>query len=120
MLMCFAFFAFNDGGWSDQVLFRAVPRTPANGKAVTFNITGNGFFSAMGIPVVEGRTYNAQDLVNSPKVAGINQTMARRFFPNGSAIGQHFGIGDTPDHPGEIEVIGVLKDAKYSLSTKVP
>ncbi|WP_348263977.1 ABC transporter permease [Telmatobacter sp. DSM 110680] len=109
----FAFFAFNDGGWSDQVLFQGVPRTPANGKAVNFNITGNGFFSAMGIPLVEGRTYNSQDLQNSPKVAVINQTMARRFFPNRSAIGQHFGIGETPDHLGEIEVIGVVKDAKY-------
>ncbi|HKO20166.1 MAG TPA: ABC transporter permease [Acidobacteriaceae bacterium] len=109
----FAFFTFNDGGWSDQVLFQGVPRTPANGKAVEFNITGNGFFSAMGIPLVEGRTYNSQDQQNSPKVAVINQTMARRFFPNGSAIGQHFAIGETPDHPGEIEVIGVAKDAKY-------
>jgi len=109
----FAFFAFNDGGWSDQVLFQGVPRTPANGKAVNFNITGNGFYSAMGIPLVEGRTYNSQDLQNSPKVAVINQTMARRFFPNRSAIGQHFGIGETPDHLGEIEVIGVVKDAKY-------
>jgi predicted permease len=109
----FAFFAFNDGGWSDQVLFQGVPRTPANGKAVNFNITGNGFFSAMSIPLVEGRTYNSQDLQNSPKVAVINQTMARRFFPNRSAIGQHFGIGETPDHLGEIEVIGVVKDAKY-------
>jgi predicted permease len=109
----FAFFAFNDGGWSDQVLFQGVPRTPANGKAVNFNITGNGFFLAMGIPLVEGRTYNSQDLQNSPKVAVINQTMARRFFPDRSAIGQHFGIGETPDHLGEIEVIGVVKDAKY-------
>ncbi|MGA9671143.1 MAG: ABC transporter permease [Terracidiphilus sp.] len=109
----FAFFAFNDGGWSDQVLFQDVPRTPANGKAIHFNITGNGFFSAMGIPLVKGRTYNSQDRQNSPKVAVINQTMARRFFPNGSAIGQHFAIGETPDHPGEIEVIGVVKDAKY-------
>jgi predicted permease len=109
----FAFFAFHDGGWSDQVLFQGVQRTPANGKAVNFNITGNGFFSAMGIPLLEGRTYNSQDLQNSPKVAVINQTMARRFFPNRSAIGQHFGIGETPDHLGEIEVIGVVKDAKY-------
>lgn len=109
----FAFFAFNDGGWSDRVLFQGVPRTPANGKIVTFNITGNGFFSAMGIPLLEGRTYNSQDQQTSPKVAVINQAMARRFFPNGSAVGQHFSIGDTPDHPGEIEVIGVVKNAKY-------
>jgi predicted permease len=109
----FAFFTFNNGGWNDLVLFQGVPRTPANGKDVNFNITGNGFFAAMGIPVIEGRTYNAEDRLHSPKVAVINETMAKRFFPNGSAIGQHFGIGEMPDHPGEIEVIGVVKDTKY-------
>ncbi len=109
----FAFFTFNEGGWSDQVLFQGIPRTPANGDQVYFNITGNGFFSTMGIPLIEGRTFNSQDTQNSPKVAVINETMARRFFPNGSPIGHRFGIGETPDHPGEIEVIGVVKDAKY-------
>ena len=109
----FAFFAFNDGGWSDLVLFQGIPRTPANGEDVSFNITGNGFFSAMGIPLIAGRTFNSSDQQNSPKVAVINETMARRFFPNTSPVGQHFAIGETPDHPGEIEVIGVVKDAKY-------
>lgn len=109
----FSFISFNSGGWDDQVLFQGVPRTPANGQDVNFNITSNGFFSAMGIPVLEGRTFSSEDHMGSPKVAVINQTMARRFFPNRSAIAQHFGIGETPDHPGEIEVIGVVKDAKY-------
>ncbi len=109
----FAFFTFDQGGWTDLALFQGVRRTPANGENVSYNIVGNGFFSAMGIPLIEGRTFNAQDTRNSPMVAVINQTMARRFFPNSSPIGHHFGIGETPDHPGEFEVIGVVKDAKY-------
>jgi predicted permease len=109
----FAFFSFNDGGWNDQVLFQGVPRTPANGENVNFNITGNGFFSAMGIPLVAGRTFTSEDQQNSNNVAVINESMARRFFPNSSPIGHRFGIGETPDHPGEKEVIGVVKDAKF-------
>jgi len=109
----FAFFTFNQGGWTDLVLFPDVPRTQANGKDVFFNITGNGFFSTMGIQLVEGRLFNAHDTQSSNKVAVINETMARRFFPNGSAIGHRFGLGEIPDHPGEKEVIGVVKDAKY-------
>lgn len=112
----FAFFTFNTGGWSDQVLFQGVPRTPDNGDNVNFNIAGNGFFTTMGIPLVAGRTFNSQDQPGMPKVAVINETMAHRFFPNSSPIGHRFGIGDTPDHPGEFEVIGVVKDAKnFSL-----
>ena len=109
----FSFFAFNDGGWSDRVLFQGVPLTPANGQPVNFNIIGNGFFSAMGVPLIEGRTFNNQDQQKSPKVAIINQTMARRFFPNTSPIGHRFAVGENPDHPGEIEVIGVVKDTRY-------
>ena len=109
----FAFFTFNQGGWSDLVLFQGVPRTPQNADQVFFNNVGNGFFSTMGIPLLAGRTFTAQDTQNSPKVAVINESMARRFFPNGSAVGHRFAVGETPDHPGEIEVIGVVKDAKY-------
>ena len=108
----FAFFTFNGGAWSDQVLFPGIPRSPRNGDQVFFNIADNGFFSTMAIPLVTGRTFTAQDQQNSPKVAVINETMARRFFPNTSPIGHRFSIGEAPDHPGEIEVIGVVKDAK--------
>jgi predicted permease len=114
----FAFFTFNEGAWTDEVLFQSVPRTPKNGEQVFFNITGNGFFSTMGIPLIEGRTFNAQDMQNSPKVAVINETMARRFFPNGSAIGHRFGIGETPGHPVEFEVIGVVKGSKFTALTE--
>jgi predicted permease len=110
----FSFFTFNQGAWSDLVLFQGIQRTPKNGEQVFFNITGNGFFSTMGIPLIAGRIFNAQDMQNSPKVAVINETMARRFFPDGSAIGHRFGIGETPDHPGEFEVIGVIKNAKFT------
>jgi len=116
----FAFVVFHDGGWSDQVLFQGIPRTPANGEEVSFNISGNGFFSAMGIPLIAGRTFNSEDRQNSPKVAVINQTMARRFFPNSSPIGRRFGIGETPDHPADIEVIGVVKDARYFTLNEGP
>jgi predicted permease len=110
----FAFFTFNQGSWSDIVLFQGVQRTPQNADQVFFNIVGNGFFPTMGIPLLTGRTFTAQDTQNSPKVAVINESMARLFFPNGSAVGHRFALGETPDHPGEIEVIGVVKDAKYT------
>jgi predicted permease len=110
----FAFFTFNQGNWSDLVLFQGVPRTPENADQVFFNNVGNGFFSTMGIPLLAGHAFTARDTQNSPKVAVINESMARRFFPKGSAVGHRFAVGETPDHPGEIEVIGVVKDAKYN------
>jgi predicted permease len=110
----FSFVSFNAGNWTDAVTFQGLPPTAGNRQEVYFNNVGNGFFAAMGIPVVGGRTFSAQDTFHSPKVAVINETMAHRFFPTGSAIGRHFGFGDDPAHSGDIEVIGVVKDAKHN------
>ena len=71
-------------------------------------------FRSMGLTIQAGRGFNAHDTQTSPKVGVINQTMARRFFPNGDAIGRHFGLGEDTAHSGDIEVIGVVKDAKYT------
>jgi len=72
----------------------------------------------MVIQPITGRLFNAQDAQMSNKVAVINETMARRFFPNGSAIGRRFGIRETPDHPGEKEVVGVVKDGEVDSLTE--
>jgi hypothetical protein len=47
-----------------------------------FNIVGNQFFATLGIPMVAGRAFTAQDTQTSPKVAVINQSLARSRFPN--------------------------------------
>jgi predicted permease len=109
----FSLFTFNDGMWGNDVLFQGIPRTQDNGGSVSFNNVGNGFFSTMNIPLLGGRTFNAHDTHASEQVAVINQTMAHRFFPTGSALGRHFGLGEDPAHSNDIEVIGVVKDAKY-------
>jgi predicted permease len=77
------------------------------------NAVGPGYFTAMGIPLLVGRVFGAQDTATSPKVAVINETMARQFFPGASPVGRRFGIGDDPKHSSDIEVVGVVKDAKY-------
>jgi len=110
----FSFFTFNQGAWTDLVTFHGIPHTRDNSNDVSFNNVGNGFFTTMGLPLRAGRAFNEHDTQTSQKVAVINETMARRFFPNESPIGYRFGIGDDPAHTNDIEVIGVVKDAKYN------
>jgi predicted permease len=107
-----SFFTFNIGGWTGSVSIQGRPRTPENDMSATFNVVGSAYFPAMGIPLLVGREFGDQDTEESPKVAVINQTMAQRYFPGGSPIGRRFGLGGDPKHSNDIEVVGVVKDAK--------
>ncbi|HEU5409419.1 MAG TPA: ABC transporter permease [Candidatus Acidoferrales bacterium] len=109
-----AFFTFNQGEWDNSVTVEGGAQLPAGVENdVTENVVGPSFFSAMGIPLVAGRVFGPQDTATSPKVAVIDENMARMYFPGGSPIGRHFGIADDPKHAGDFEVIGVVKDAKH-------
>ena len=96
---------------------------------------GPKFFTTMGIPLLQGRDFNAQELQplspaspnaspNTPRAtlaAVINQTMAREFFGEQNPLGQHFRLQDGPHKGVPIEVIGIAKDAKYaSLREQTP
>jgi len=111
---------FNQGEGSDSVVVQGVGPLPGIENDVLHNVVGPGYFSATGIPSLVGRVFGDRDTAASPKVAVINETMARQFFPGGSPIGRRFGIGDDPKHSADIEVVGVVKDAKYmSLREKL-
>jgi predicted permease len=108
-----SFFTFNQGEWTGRV---SIPgRAPAseNDTETTNNVVGPAYFAAMGIPVLVGRVFGPQDTATSAKVAVINETMAQRFFPGVSPVGLKFGLGTDPTHSNDIEVVGVVKDAKY-------
>ncbi len=88
---------------------------------VFFNAVSDGYFATMGTALVAGRDFNGHDTPASAAVAIVNQTMAKRFFRGRSPIGRRFRIrtGDTPGDP--VEIVGVVKDAKYSdLRQEIP
>jgi predicted permease len=72
----------------------------------------------MGLPLVLGRAFDLRDTEKAPKVAVINQTMARRLFPNESPVGKQFG--EDPEPNNDVEIIGVVKDAKYESLDEKP
>jgi len=109
----FSSFTFDQGMNANSITAQGVPRTEETAHHVLFNNVGPGFFQTLGLSLRSGRNFNAQDTLTSPKVAVINETMQRVFFPGQSAIGHHFGMDEDPAHSGEIEIIGVVKDAKY-------
>ena len=114
----FSMFTFNQGMWSDTLTMQGVERTPENSEDVLYNVIGTQFFRTVGIPMIAGRNFNAQDNAKSPQVAIVNETLARTFFPNRSPLGHRFALWDPNAARGQkpdfnIEVVGVVGDAKY-------
>jgi predicted permease len=77
-----------------------------------------GYFATVGMRLAEGREIGPQDRAGAAKVAVINETMARHYFPGRSAVGRRFGFGKRTD---DIEIVGVVRDAKLnSLRGETP
>jgi predicted permease len=81
---------------------------------------GAKFFETTETPLLLGRSLTEQDNAHAPKVAVVNQAFVRRFFPDEDPIGKRFLFGQYSDpqkaHSPEklIEIVGVVRDAKYS------
>jgi len=71
-----------------------------------------GYFRAMGIPIFKGRAFTDQDNSDQgPKVAIINATLARRFFPDVDPVGQRICLGEDCSKGPWLTVVGVMGDA---------
>jgi len=90
--------------------FEAGPDTNTNGS---FNGVGPGYFKTMGIPLIAGREFTRADAFGAPKVAIVNQAFVKK-FNLGNALGKRFGLGGGPGTKMDIEIVGVVQDAKYS------
>src|SRR5579863_473276 len=87
------------------------------GDAATawFNYVSPGFFGTLRMPLLAGRNFNSSDTKAGPAVAIVNQTLARRFFPNLDPVGKTLRVDDVGGKPGPpIEVVGIVRDSKYS------
>jgi putative ABC transport system permease protein len=72
-----------------------------------------GYFRSMGIELIEGRDFDERDLEPGASVSIVNETMARRFWPGGSALGKRWAGGDSPPPDGQWStVVGVVKDMR--------
>ena len=75
---------------------------------------GYDFFSVMGIPVIAGRAFSPQDVKSPQRVAVVNQTLVRQFFPHDNPIGKRFALDDDPEKQQWTEIVGVVGDTRYS------
>jgi putative ABC transport system permease protein len=70
----------------------------------------DGYFQAMGTPIIRGRDFSDRDTENTPGVIIINQAFGRRFFANEEPLGKRIGFGKKPVWR---EIIGVVADVRH-------
>jgi putative ABC transport system permease protein len=84
-----------------------------------FNVVTPGYFATLEIPVLQGRDLDGRDLWDAPPVVVVNRTLARRFWPNESAVGKRLTLGE-PEEDAWMTVVGVVGDVKQqSLDSEI-
>jgi putative ABC transport system permease protein len=86
-------------------------KDPRNGRLVQIQTVSDTYFRTMGIRLLKGRNFAPTDLPGSPRVAIVNETMAKRFWTGRDPVGErysYFGVG------GQVEVVGIAADSDYN------
>ena len=120
--------------WSSGIVVQGHPWKPDEKPYLDFNAVSPRYFETLGIQILQGRDFRDQDNPaftpdppekpypegkeppeppGPPKVAIVNQSMAKKFFPNESALGKRFSMGDKFKIQDSYEIVGVVKDTRY-------
>jgi len=96
-------------GWNSVWAIDGVkPQGPFSEMGMSANDVGPDFCHTLGIPVLRGRDITDADSRSAPKVALVNETFSKRFFPKGDALGHSVG-----ELENRFTIVGVIGDSKY-------
>ncbi len=101
--------------WGNSVSVEGFESGPDIDSNARLNTIGPGYFSTLGIPLISGREFNTEDTLDAPQVAIINAAFAEKFGLDASrAVGKRMSDGGSGVDDLDIEIIGVIQNAKYS------
>jgi predicted permease len=109
------------GFWRDNAT--VVPLAPGvtlppNGYSYFSNIVSGDYFAAMGVPLLEGRTFTDRDDASAPPVAIVNDAFAKAVWPGQTALGKRFHLGG-PSGP-VLEIVGVVRGTQDMIPGETP
>ena len=107
-------------GFSSKVEF--LGQTARDDQQVRINLVSPNYFPLLRIPVLQGKIWDETENHNAAHIVVINETLARRYFPNGDALGHSLKIPDLtdtppfrltpPDSTGWLQIVGVIADKR--------
>lgn len=103
----------HSGGWSSLISMSGYTPAPKENMLSMLNRVSGEYFETAGIPIAAGRGITDADSSGRLKVAVVNQTLARHFFPKGDAIGRQVTL-EIDSAPGPWQIVGIAQDSRSS------
>jgi predicted permease len=103
----------NGSNWGTGVSVEGFTAGPDTDIGSRYNEVGPGYFSTLGVPLLAGRDFTRGDGTGAPKVAIVNEAFAKKFNLGRNPVGKRMG-NDGLNSPLTIEIVGLMRDAKYS------
>ena len=100
--------------WGSGVMVTGMTYDPDADNGSMYNEVSPGFFGTVGMRLLAGRDFTRGDILGGPKVAIVNEAFARKFKITGKEIGSRMTTETGADAKLDIEIVGLVKDAKYS------
>jgi predicted permease len=89
-----------------------VDNNPARRGQANYRIVSAGYFGALGVPLLRGRSFDSRDTVNAPHVAMINQALAARYWPNEDPLGRTLRFGRIGGSDRPLQIVGVVGNVR--------
>jgi putative ABC transport system permease protein len=106
--------------WNEDLEIEGYTSKGRDDTLVYFNAVSDRYFETLGMDLVAGRDFNTHDMPGSPRVAIVNQTMAKRYFAGQNPIGKGYRAEEGKEMGPWTEIVGVVRDSKYgSLREKI-
>jgi predicted permease len=104
------------GGGSDtSARIEGYTRAEHEQMVLYYSMVAPGYFDTLGVPIVRGRGIDTRDAADAPLAVVINETMAKRYWADGDAVGKRLDYGG-----GWTTVIGIARDGKYNAIHEPP
>jgi predicted permease len=100
--------------WGNSVRVQGFEAGPDTDTGSSFNQTAPAYFRTLGVPLIGGREFTPADAKSTPKVAIVNEAFAKKFNLGRDAVGKRMSQNDRPGAPLDIEIVGLVQNAKYS------